>query len=173
MKNVSFLIIVGGLILLSAFTVSTSTSWKIADGYSVKFISDDPTGVFQKMEGTIQFDESDLANSSFDVKVDVSSINTGKGMQNRHAVSDKWFDAATYPHIRFVSEKFSQTAEGYTVSGTMEIKGIKQAFDIPFTFKDNVFTGAFPVNRIDFGIGESHKKVPDVIAVELSVPVTK
>ncbi len=173
MKNLSFLATVGVMMLFSAFTVNSSMSWKIADGYSIKFISEDPTGVFQKMEGSIQFDESDLANSSFDVKIDVSSINTGRGMQNKHAVSDKWFDAETHPTIRFVSKKFSKTADGYTVSGTMEIKGIKKPFDIPFTFENNVFSGSFPVNRIDFGIGEPHKKVPNEIAVEVSVPVTK
>lgn len=173
MKNLRFLTIVGVMILCSAFTVKKSMSWKIADGYSIKFISKDPTGVFQKMEGTIEFDESDLANSSFDVKVDVSSINTGKGMQNKHAVSNKWFDAETYPYMRFVSEKFSKTADGYTVSGKMVIKDIEKPFDIPFTFENNVFTGSFPVNRIEFGIGEPHKKVPEEIAVEVSVPVTK
>lgn len=173
MKTNIFFLATSAVIVLSAFTFKTSLDWKISDNYSIKFISDDPTGVFKKMEGSIQFDENDLANSSFDVKVDVNSINTGKGMQNKHAVSDQWFDAENHPFIHFKSNKFSKTDKGYTVSGTMEIKGVKKPFEIPFTFKNNVFQGSFPVNRLDFGIGEEHKKVPEVLAVEISVPVTK
>lgn len=173
MKTLHFLAASALLIALSAFTIDAAVTWKIADGYSVKFISKDPTGVFTKMDGSIQFDPNNLANSHFDVKVDVNSINTGKGMQNKHAVSDDWFDAETYPYIHFVSQNFSRSGNGYKVAGTMEIKGIKKPFDIPFTFENNVFSGQFEINRLDFGIGAEHKKVPATLAVELSVPVTQ
>ena len=173
MKQFIFLPLLGAMMLLSAFTFKKSISWKIQEGYSIKFVSKDPTGVFKKMEGSILFDENDLPNSSFNVKVEVSSINTGKGMQNKHAVSSKWFDAEKYPYIHFVSDEISKTASGFKASGQMEIKGIKKRFDIPFSFSNNVFEGSFPVNRNDFGIGKPGGKVPDEIAVEVSVPVSK
>jgi polyisoprenoid-binding protein YceI len=173
MKTLHFLLASALIIALSAFTIDASVNWKIADGYSVKFISKDPTGVFTKMDGSIQFDPNNLENSRFDVKVDVNSINTGKGMQNKHAVSADWFDAETYPYIHFVSQRIDRLGNDYKASGTMEIKGIKKTFDIPFTFENNVFSGKFEVNRTDFGIGAEHKKVPAILAVELSVPVTQ
>ena len=44
---------------------------------------------------------------------------------------------------------------------------------LPFTFSNNVFKSTFSVNRIDFKIGESMKKVSDDIKLEVSLPVTK
>ena len=97
------------------------------------------TGVFSKMAGDVAFDANNLDASSFNVSVDVSSINTGNGMQNKHAVSDKWFDAETYPKITFVSKSFSKTDSGYEVTGSLTMHGVTKEFTMPFTFENNVF----------------------------------
>lgn len=173
MKKTAFTALVAAVFLLSAFTIRKSLAWEVKEGYSVKFTSKDPSGVFTKMNADILFDENDLAGAHFDVKIDVNSINTGNGMQNKHAKSDKWFDAAKYPEIRFMSKKFTKTTAGYTVSGTMEVHGVKKDYEIPFTFKNNTFQASFPVNRTDFNIGKPGGKVPDVLTVEVAVPVTK
>ena len=80
------------IVLVSAFTVIRSQDWKIADNYSVKFEGGDPSGEFGGLKGAISFDPNDLASSRFDATIDVATINTGNGMKNTHAKSDKWFD---------------------------------------------------------------------------------
>lgn len=176
MTKVKFIGMVAAIIFLSAFTISNSISWKIEDGYSIKFTSKDPTGVFTKMSGDISFDPANLEASRFDVKVDVSSINTGNGMQNKHAKSDKWFDAEQYPTIDFTSKHFAKTAKGYEVIGTLEIHGVAKEFKMPFMFKNDVFTSSFTINRLEYNIGGvkgMSKKVPAELTVDISVPVTK
>ena len=173
MKTFKFLSIIILSIILSAYTIVESTSWKIKDDFSIKFISKDPSGVFTKMDGAIKFSEADLSNSLFDVKVDVNSINTGRGMQNKHAISAKWFDAEQYPYIHFLSQKFEKNGDQYTVTGTLNMHGVKKPFNIPFTFEDNTFKASFKVNRTDFNIGKPGGKVPEELTLEVSVPVTK
>lgn len=176
MSKVNFLGIIASVIFLSAFTISSSVSWNIAEGYSIKFSSDDPSGVFNNLTGDIEFDEDNLSASKFDVQIEVASINTGNGMKNKHAKSDKWFDAKQYPTINFTSEEFTKSETGYEVKGTLEMHGIKKELTMPFTFKDNVFESSFTVNRIDFKIGSTEgmsKKVPLDIKLDISVPVTK
>ena len=176
MGKLSFVGLIAAVMSLSAFTFVNSTSWKIADGYSIKFDSKDPTGVFTKMSGEIEFDEDNLSASRFDVKVDVNSINTGNGMQNKHAKSAKWFDAEQFPTINYTSKEFSKTAAGYEVLGVLELHGVKKDFTMPFTFSDNTFKSSFKVNRTDFNLGKTKGmsgKVPLELDVEVSVPVTK
>lgn len=176
MKQFSFAVLVGASLLLSAFTTIKSVDWKISDDYSIKFKGKDAEGIFKRMTGDISFDENDLNNSKFSTSVDVSSINTGNGMKNKHAKSDKWFDAEKYPSINFISSKFSKSTNGYQVEGTIEMHGIKKQIIIPFTFSSNVFKGNFSVNRMDFGVGTMEgmsKKVSNEIVLEISVPVTK
>lgn len=176
MKRLSLGFIIGATVLLSAFTIQTAINWKIAEGYSIKFKGVDAEGIFKNMTGTLLFSETDLASSSFSVSVDVSSINTGNGMKNKHAVSDKWFDAEKYPNINFVSSGFSKTTAGYEVEGTLDLHGVKKTVKIPFTFVANTFAGKLKVNRMDYGVGTMDgpsAKVGNEMEIELSVPVTK
>jgi len=176
MKKMKLIIPILSMILLSAFTVHQSIQWQISDDYSIKFSGTDAEGVFKTFSGDVQFDTADLAKSNCTLKVDVNSINTGNGMKNKHATSDKWFDAEQYPSIEFQSTKFSKTDEGYKVSGKLKMHGVEKEVTIPFSFKNDVFVSNFSVNRLDYGVGTmkgSSKKVSNEIKLDISIPVTK
>jgi polyisoprenoid-binding protein YceI len=174
-----FITPLAALLLLagSAFAFLAVPGWKIKDNYEIKFSSGDVGGIFKKFGGTILFDEHNPAASRFDVNLDVSSLNTGNALQNKHAKSDEWFDAAKYPQIRFTSKSIGKTAGGYQVTGDLEMHGVRKTITFPFTFVQNsgggVFTSAFTVNRNDYHIGKPGGDVEDAIKVEISVPVSK
>jgi len=67
------------------------------------------------------------------VVIDVTSINTGNGLQNKHAKSDEWFDAAKYAQIHFVSRSMARTGNGYQVTGDLDMHGVKKRrpFSLP------------------------------------------
>ncbi|MFK7970135.1 MAG: YceI family protein [Bacteroidia bacterium] len=176
MAKMNFLGMIVTIMFLSAFTISNSTTWTIAEGHTIKFSSKNPSGIFSKLTGDIEFDEDNLEASKFDVQIDVASINTGNGMKNRHAKGKNWFNAEQYPTINFTSHQFQQSSTGYEVTGTLEMHGIKKDMTIPFTFNDNVFESSFTVKRTDFNIGSVKgmaKKVPIEIQLDIAVPVTK
>lgn len=77
----------------------------MADNYSVKFSGIDIEGIFKDLKGSIQFNEANVEDSKFNFTINVNPINTGNGMKNKHAISDKWFDAESYPTISFESKK--------------------------------------------------------------------
>jgi polyisoprenoid-binding protein YceI len=168
----AFLILAG-----SAFTFLTAPGWQIADGYSISFSSDDAGGIFKDFKGSLLFDEQNPGAGKFDVVIDVASINTGNGLQNKHAKSDEWFDVTKYPQIHFVSKSIVRAGNGYQVTGDLDMHGVKKAIGIPFTFKKTAqggtFAGGFTVNRNDFNIGKPGGDVGDQIKLDISVPVTK
>ena len=176
MKTLRYSIMIGTLILLSAFTIYNATNWQIKDGYKIKFSGNDVEGNFESIKGDISFDENDLATSKFNLNVDVTSIATGNWLKNRHARGEKWFDADKYPMIHLISTKFLKSTNGYTVDGILEMHGIKKQVSLPFTFSNNVFKSTFSVNRIDYGVGTMEgmsKKVSNEIKLEVSIPVNK
>ncbi|WP_160717617.1 YceI family protein [Chitinophaga solisilvae] len=164
------------VLLLAAFTWFSVQQWQIDNNYSIKFTGKYADGTFKTMKGTIIFDEQNPAAAKFDVTIDVASINTGNGLKNRHARSDKWFDAEKYPVIHFVSSSVVKTAGGYEVKGILEMHGISKPFTIPFTFSRNgangVFTGNFKVNRADYGITTARGDESDFTSLAVTVPVT-
>ena len=173
-----FIVSISALFLLTAvFALTLVQGWQPTDKYNISFSSNDAGGIFKKFSGNIVFDEQNTTASVFDVTIDVNSINTGNGLQNKHAKSDEWFDAAKYPVIRYVSKKITKTATGYQVTGDMDMHGVKKELTIPFTFRKNgnsgEFKGSFSVNRSDFHIGKPGGEVAESIKVDITVPVVK
>ena len=176
MKNAIFTSYVAFTLFATAFGTYKATNWQISKDYAVNFVGTDVEGSFATLGGDIAFDESNLASSKFSVRIDANSINTGNGMKNKHAKSDKWFDAEKFPSISFTASKFSKTASGFEAEGILDLHGVKKTMTIPFTFSNNVFKGSFSVNRLDYGVGNMEgmsKKVSNEIKLDISVPVTK
>ena len=165
------------LAITAVFAFSVAQKWAISDKYSIKFSSNDVAGIFKTFSGSIDFDEVNPANSKFDVTIDVNSINTGNGLQNKHAKGAEWFDAAKYPAIKYTSKKIVKAGTGYQVTGDLTIKGVSKEYTIPFTFKKAgagaTFNGSFTVNRSDFKIGKPGGDVAEQIKIDVAVPVTK
>lgn len=178
MKHLIYPLIAALIFLTSAAAVMTSASeYKVKDGYSIKFVSKDPSGVFKKMQGTIFFDEKDLTNSSFNLSVDVASISTGNGMKNKKALTSEWFNAAKFPKITFKSSKVIKTEKGYQVQGKLKLKGVERFRKIgmiPVREKGVLkFKGSFWVDRSFYKIGKPSKATPNKLKITYTIPVTK
>lgn len=156
----------------------SAQEWKISDTYNIAFASKDASGVFKDFSGTIIFDEKNLGSSSMKLKIKVESINTGNGIQNKHAKSDEWFDAAKHPYITFESTKIEKTDTGFKAVGKLEIRGVKKDVSIPFTFtkkgaKGGTFVAKFSVDRTDYGVGKKGNDVSETIKITATIPVNK
>jgi polyisoprenoid-binding protein YceI len=175
MKKKYLLFVAFTLAVFGAFGFIATQSWEIGTDYSIKFNGKFADGSFKKMSGKIVFDPSDPENSHFDVFVDVRSIDTGKELKNKHAVGDKWLDAEKFPVIHFVSKQITRTDTAFSVSGDLDLHGVKKEITIPFTFhlKDGqgIFQGSFKVDRGAFGIGRSSGKDSDFTTIQVDVPV--
>ncbi len=176
MKKQFTVILFLAVLILSAFTIVKTVPWNIDSDFQVKFISENPEGVFSSMTGDISFEETNLARSFFNMKVDVKSINTGQGMLNIQAASDQWFDAEVYPHILFKSRNFVKVGNEFEVTGMLTIKDVTKEITFPFKFENNVFTGVFEVDRLEYNVGTmegTDKNASQFLTIELSIPVTK
>jgi polyisoprenoid-binding protein YceI len=174
MRNQFYFAFATVIMIASAFTAFQSPDLKIADNYSIKFDGGDPAGEFRGLKGIIRFDPNNPEASQFDMSIDVATINTGNGMKNNHAKSDKWLDAETYPEIKFTSHTVTKTANGFEAKGILDMHGVQKEITIPFTFEDNLFKGGIEVNRLDYNINtDEPKHGAAVLKVDISVPVTK
>lgn len=175
MKKIQLLHLSLIILVVSAFKLTTTQEWEISADYRISFNGKFAEGTFDKLTGTILFNPTEPAKSRFDVTIDVASINTGKDLKNKHAVSEKWFDAERFPVIRFVSSEVSRTDTSYNVKGELDLHGIKKEISIPFAFEEDNgkarFRGSFKVNRGEFGIGKSTGKDSDYTTVDILVPV--
>ncbi|MEM6877075.1 MAG: YceI family protein [Bacteroidota bacterium] len=178
MKTKLFILLFS-VILLPAAAFFSSGNWKIADDYTVAFDTGGAKGTFSGIDGDIIFDPNNLAGSSMDVSVEVATIETGNNTKNRHARGESWFDAESYPTIRFVGNDFARSGSDYKVSGDLTLHGTTKQIEIPFTFSPDgsqagLFEGSFTVNRKDYGIDGNFWgfMVGKDVEVSLRIPVT-
>ena len=176
MKLINSLVLVFSALLIFAFTFNNSIKWKITKDYQVKFSGTDAEGIFKKLSGDVQFDSTNIDSAHCNLIIDVNSINTGNGMKNKHALGNNWFAAEKHPTIEFSSKVFSKSLKGYTVNGTLKIRGIEREITIPFQFEKSTFISRFSVNRLDYQVGTMKgmmKKVSNEIKLDFSIPVSE
>lgn len=135
------------------------------DTYKVAFYSKDATGVFKEMTGKVT--STDVVRSDsilglqFDLKIKVASINTGNGVQNKHAKSSEWFNAEKYPSINFVSTSVYKTKKGIFAKGKLSIRGVSKDVVIPIEIKTTeaktIYKAQFSVNRMKYRLGPDNK----------------
>jgi len=90
---------------------------------------------FDKKEGSVQLDRA-AKTGKVEATIDVASVNSGFDAFNKHLQSADLFDAAQFPTIKFVGDKFSFNGDKVSqIAGSLTLHGKTQ----PVTLKANQF----------------------------------
>lgn len=140
-----------------------------------------PSGNFDKIEGTIGYDAADPTKSSVEVTIAIDSINTHVEKLDTHMLGPDMFDAAKYPTATFKSTKVEKTdGEGkFKVTGDLNLHGVtktvvldaklNRAEDHPMKKIPAIgFDASTTIKRSDFGIDFMVPKVSDEIRIKIT-----
>jgi len=182
MKRIATVLVASVIMLIgSAYTFQAIINWKIdAEKAMVKFSltahGQELIGNFKGAKGVIKFDENDLANSSIDCTIDISTINTGIEPRDKHLQKKEFFDAVGSPVGKFTSTKIEKTATGYTATGNFLLKETTKEISVPFVFEgtktEGKFKGSFTIKRSDYKIGQPDDDIGDEVTITLDIPVS-
>jgi len=85
----------------------------------------DIRGQFNKIAGFINFDPSDIAATSMEIKIDAARILTGVEPMDNHLRSSDFLDVEKYPHIIFKSTKSEEVGSNmFKVHGRLTLHDI-------------------------------------------------
>jgi polyisoprenoid-binding protein YceI len=141
-------------------------------------------GRFNKVSGKYTLDAAKPEASTFEVAIDVNSIDTNNAQRDAHLKNADFFNAGEFPVITFKSIKVAARQEGetttYDVTGDMTMHGVTK----PVTFKlEKVGEGQAPgpmgyrsgfvcaakIKRSDFGMSNMLNMVGDDVTVNIGV----
>lgn len=196
MKKVTIhAVLVAIFVFGSAFTISkpetentvASTAWTLDEAhstiqFSVTHFFTPVTGRFEDYQTDIQFDPNDLENSSIDVTIPISSINTQNERRDNHLNSEDFFNSENWPNIQFSSNNIRSTGDNKFVAvGDLTIRDVTKQIELPFTLlgvmdhpmRENVkvagITASTTINRTDYGVGVGDWAATMVVGDEVDI----
>lgn len=139
-----------------------------------------PSANFSDIQGTINVDNAKPANSSVNVTIPLSSLNTNVKALDEHLKTADFFDAAKYPNITFKSTKVQALGKNkYKITGNLTVKDVTKPVVLdavlnkqgvhPMTKAEAIgFNATTSFNRSAFGVGAYVPNVGDKITVNIT-----
>ncbi len=155
-----------------------AADWKMDPaGSKLEFIAtfekNPAPGVFKEFDTRLRFDPGKPADSSLEVTIKVTSADMNIPDVNKEIRGKDWFDYAGFPQAEFRSTDLRRDGNRYVARGTLLLKGVKQALEVPFTWTaaggGAAMEGEFTLKRGAFGIGLGEWKATDTIGADVKV----
>ncbi|WP_048306049.1 YceI family protein [Halomonas sp. PR-M31] len=91
-------------------------------------------GSFEDFSGNFSYDPEDVASSSVNVDVNVSSLNSNHAERDKHILNEDFLDASEYPTATFESTGFESTGEGEgKLTGDLTLHGVTNEITMDVT----------------------------------------
>jgi polyisoprenoid-binding protein YceI len=157
---------------------ATAADWKMdPSGSKLEFVAtfekNPAPGVFKEFDTRLSFDPEKPAGGSLHVTVKVASADMSIPDVNKEIRNKDWFDYAGFPQAEFHSTELRRDGKSYVARGTLTLKGVKQAVEVPFTWAPSgdgaMMEGELTLKRGVFGIGLGEWKATDTIGADVKV----
>jgi polyisoprenoid-binding protein YceI len=136
-------------------------------------------GRFERFSGTLRLVDATPEKSSVEIVIDMNSVATDSKYLAEHLKNADFFDVPKFPEATFISTEIRPGAEKgtkHTVTGHLDLHGVKKAVTFPATIKVNAAAATldaeFAINRKEFGIvyaGRADDLIRDEVVIKLHV----
>lgn len=156
-----------------AFAADYSVAPSSTLGFTSNFQGESFDGSFRKFDATIRYDSADLSASKFDVRIDLSSVETGDDDRDGSLPGSDFFDIAKFPQAHFVTSGFRQSGNDVIADGTLSLKGVTKPVSLSIKFADKGDTATLDVTatikRLEFNVGSGEYADTSTIGDEVKV----
>ena len=170
----------------SSLTLAAPVDYKIDPTHTATVFSwnhfgfSTPSANFTNIQGVIKVDNEKPENSSVNVTIPVSSVNTNVPALDKEFQQEAWFNAAKYPNITFKSTKVETTdKKHFKITGDLTVKGVTKPVVLDAVLNQQGehpmekvpaigFNATTSFDRSAFGIGNYVPSVSDKITVNIT-----
>jgi polyisoprenoid-binding protein YceI len=147
-------------------------------------------GRFAAFVGALDLDDADITQSTIDVTIDTSSLDTGTAQRDEHLRSADFFDVAKFPELRFRSKRIETVDDAhYRITGDLTIRDVTREVTLaveyggrgkdPWGNERIGFVARTALDRKDFGLTWNQVVeaggllVDDKVEIDLDVQAVK
>lgn len=137
-------------------------------------------GRFGNIAGAIVLDSADIAKSTVNMTIDVTTIDTGVSARDADLKGANFFDVAQFPTATFVSNSVAKNGSGLTIRGNLTLHGVTRPVELqvdqpngPMPGMDKKqhtgYSATATIDRTAFGIGTKYPAAMLGDQVKLSI----
>jgi len=131
-------------------------------------------GKFKKFDAQVAFDPKKPEAAKIGIAIDLASVSIGAPETEAELVKPDWFSTKQFPQATFRSGTVKRTGPAqFEVAGKLSIKGVSHDVIVPVTLAQaggsTTATGAFPIKRLDFKIGEGDWQDTSMVANDVQI----
>jgi polyisoprenoid-binding protein YceI len=128
------------LLSVPGLLIADSVPWSsvAADSqltFSAYYEGEELPGRFTSFTVRLEVDEATGNPCALFVEVEVGSANMNDREINAEIVEPDWFDAQAFPTASYESNQIRPAENGFLASGSLRIKGIEQALELPLDWR--------------------------------------
>ncbi len=137
---------------------------------SFYFHGEKVNGSVAGLKATVNINKDKPELSEINGSVDVSTLETGNKMRDKHLKSKDYFEAEKFPTISFKSKGVKKENDSYVVVGLLKIKDIEreEKFTLSISNGKLVFKGS--MNSADYGIMKKKKREDSQVDITIEIP---
>lgn len=119
-------------------------------------------GSFGSFAGEINFDQTNVANSSVQATIEAGSVSTSDANRDGHLQSPDFFGTETNPNFSFVSTRVEPDGDEFVIHGDLTMNGVTRPVALETEFNGSgtspmgsevySFSAESKINRKDFNI---------------------
>jgi polyisoprenoid-binding protein YceI len=142
-------------------------------------------GTFGGPTGSISYDSADLTKTTFDISVDVDSIDTRNANRDKDLKGPDFFDVKQFAAMTFKSTGVKKTGDNtMDVTGDLTLKGVTKSVTVPMEITGTGkgmrgetrtgFRADFKIDRTDFGMtADPAPVIGNEIHIVVAIEATK
>jgi polyisoprenoid-binding protein YceI len=143
-------------------------------GFSGVYQKEKFDGKFKKFTAKISYDAADLAKSSFDVDIDIASVDTQNEERDAALPDEEFFATKKFPKAHFVTKAFRKAVDGSVeADGTLTVRDKSKPVTLKVKMAETGDKATLDVdttvNRLDYNVGTGDWKDTTLIGNEVKV----
>lgn len=135
-------------------------------------------GRFNTISGHFSLNADKPASNTFEVNVDVKSVETNNPDRNKHLLSAEFFDVEKFPKMTFKTKSVTPAKSGFTVIGDFSMHGVTKEITLdlqkvgegvdPFGLYRAGCYAELTIKRSDYGMDQMMQAVGDEVHLYLA-----
>ena len=142
-------------------------------GFSTSYEGEQFEGRFAKFTPQIRFDPTHLADSRFDVSIDLGSADTQNQERDEALRGNGFFNAKKQGQAHYLASRFRAIGGNrFVADGVLTLNGVSKPIPLTFTWTAGakpVLAGEASVRRLDFAVGTGDWADTELLPNEVKV----